>query len=523
MSVVKITLRIDCCKKTFCKKLLFYCKNNFFSPLHSIILYREPNIYGKQTMKRDKYQIDMTRGPLAGKIILFALPLLFSYILQLLFNAADLIVIGQFSTAEALAAIGCTANLNALVINIFIGLSIGTNVLAAKYFGAKDHASLAKVTHTAIAIAFYGGIIMMIIGLAVAKPLLILMQTPPEILPLSCKYLWICFSAIPCIMLYNFGCAVLRAVGDTRRPLYFLITAGIVNVVLNMILVIIFKLSAEGVAIATAISHALSAALVIRVLLKSKEAYHLDIKKIRFDIASTLDTIKIGLPAGLQSSCFAISNMLIQSTINTFGLAAIAGMAATSVLESMVYISSFSFHQTSISFVSQNLGADKYKRIMRSLVLCTIFGTLICGTVGYAFLFFGRELLQIFNPDPDVINWGLLRMKMLFTLYFLCGFMDTSSGGLRGLGYSILSTLISLFGACVFRVLWVTLVFPYYKTMECVLISYPISWALVGIGGWVSLLFIYRKVVREKSGRNVFWSKNAFGFFRGYRFIGMPK
>ena len=215
--------------------------------------------------------------------------------------------------------------------------------------------------------------------------------------------------------------------------------------------------------------------------------------------------------------------MLIQSTINSFGLAAIAGTTATSIIEAMVYVSSFSFHQTAISFVSQNLGADKYKRIIRSLTLCTLFGTTVCGFIGYSFFFAGKDLLGIINPDPQVIEWAYLRVKMLLPLYFICGLMDTSSGGLRGLGYSVCSTVITLLGACVFRVLWVLVIFPHFKSMECVLVSYPISWMLVAAGGWISLFFIYRKVVREKSGRKVFWSKNSFGLFRGYRFIGMPK
>lgn len=276
-------------------------------------------------MTTSKYQIDMCHGPLFGKIVLFAMPLMFTYILQLLFNAVDLVVIGHYAPHEAMAAVGATMNLNSLVINIFIGISIGTNVLAARFFGAKDSGGMSRTVHTSMTVAIYGGIALMIAGLAVARPLLVLMDTPEEILPMSCTYIWICFCAIPFIMLYNFGCAILRAVGDTRRPLYFLIIAGIVNVLLNLFFVIVCGMDVGGVALATAISHGISAFLILKTLISARDVYRLQLKKLSVDFTIFKEMLKIGIPAGVQSSCFAVSNMIIQSSINSFGSLAMAG------------------------------------------------------------------------------------------------------------------------------------------------------------------------------------------------------
>ncbi len=475
-------------------------------------------------MSSDKFQIDMCHGPLMGKIVLFALPLIFTYILQLLFNAADLIVIGHFSSHEAMAAIGSTINLNALVINIFFGLSIGTNVIAAKAYGAKDPEQISRAVHTAITVSLYGGILLMIAALLAAKPLLILLDTPEEVLPLSCKYIWICFSAIPLIMLYNFGCAILRAVGDTRRPLYYLVIAGIVNVVLNLFLVVCCELDVEGVAIATAVSHGISAALILRALLRTKEQYRLEWKKLHLHIPTFKEMLRIGIPAGVQSSCYAVSNMIIQSSINSFGSYAMAGMTAAMSLEGIVYVGSFAFHQTAISFTAQNLGGRKFKRILKSIYGCISCGAVCCIIMGWSFYFAGETLLAVFNPDPQVIKWGMIRIEIMLTTYALCGIMDAASGGLRGLGHSLLSAIICLIGACGFRVFWVFCIFPLNPTMENLMLSYPISWGLVALASCVSLAVVYRKLLKEQLPRErILWSKMGYGVPRGFRFIGSSK
>ncbi|HCG26064.1 MAG TPA: MATE family efflux transporter [Lentisphaeria bacterium] len=474
-------------------------------------------------MTTSKYQIDMCHGPLFGKIVLFAMPLMFTYILQLLFNAVDLVVIGHYAPHEAMAAVGATMNLNSLVINIFIGISIGTNVLAARFFGAKDSGGMSRTVHTSMTVAIYGGIALMIAGLAVARPLLVLMDTPEEILPMSCTYIWICFCAIPFIMLYNFGCAILRAVGDTRRPLYFLIIAGIVNVLLNLFFVIVCGMDVGGVALATAISHGISAFLILKTLISARDVYRLQLKKLSVDFTIFKEMLKIGIPAGVQSSCFAVSNMIIQSSINSFGSLAMAGTTAVLGLEGIVYVGSYAFHQTAISFVAQNLGGRKFKRILKSLYGCFLCAAGCCLIMGLGFYFAGEFLLAVFNPDPNVIAWGMLRMKILFTTYVLCGIMDVASGGLRGLGYSLLSAVVSFLGACAFRVWWVFAVFPHYRTMENLMLSYPISWLLVAVVSGGLLYWICRRMIRSHCARSVAWSKLGPGVPRGFRYLGGPK
>ena len=465
----------------------------------------------------------MCRGPLFGKIILFALPLMATYILQLLFNAADLVVIGHYASHEAMAAIGSTLNINSLIINLFIGLSIGSNVLTARYAGSGEKDKISRTVHTSMLLAFAGGIILMAIALFAAKPLLILMKTPEEILPRSCTYIRICFASIPMIMLYNFGCAILRAVGDTRRPLFFLITAGIINVLLNLFFVIYCGMDVEGVALATAVSHTVSALLILRTLMRSREAYRLIIRNLKIDRAIFLDILKIGIPAGFQSSCFAVSNMLIQSSINSFGSFAMAGTTAVIGLEGIVYVCSYAFHQTAISFVSQNLGGRKYKRILRSLYGCFICGCICSEIMGLFFCYFSREVLGFFTPDEQVIEWGILRIKYMFPFYGICGIMDTASGGLRGLGYSGTSTMISFLGACVFRVFWVLMVLPGHHTMECLLVSYPLSWLLTAVMGTCTLLFVYHSMLRKNCWRKPVFSTLRPGMARGLRYIGGAK
>ena len=470
-----------------------------------------------------KYEIDMCHGPLVPKIVNFALPLMVTYILQLLFNAVDLVVIGQYAHYNAMAAIGATMNFNSLVVNIFIGLAIGANCVVSRFYGAKDFENVRKAVQTTMTISWIGGLILMVIAMFVAKPVLRLMDTPEDILPLSCTYIWICFAAIPFIMLYNFGCAILRAVGDTKRPMYYLVFAGIVNVLLNLFLVTCFKMDVAGVAIATYVSHLISAILVVRTLLKSKECYKFNLKDFMIDFDILKSMMRFGIPASIQTASFAFSNMIIQSSINSFGPAAIAGMTAALGLEGIVYVANYSFHQTAITFISQNMGGKKYKRMLKVIYWNYFFSILVCFILGWGIYLLGKQLLSIFNPDPTVIEWGLLRMKIIFTTYFILGVMDTGGGILRGLGYSMYSTVNSLLGACVFRVVWVLFVFPYFKSMENLLISYPISWTLVGLVNSISIAILYRKIVREKCSRLAVFSKHIFYLPRGLRFLGGPK
>ena len=445
------------------------------------------------------YEIDMCHGSLFGKIVLFAVPLILTSTLQLVFNAADLIVIGHYAHFNAQAAIGATFGLNALVINMLIGTSVGANVVVARCFGAHDLAGISRATHTAILLAVTGGVIVAVIGIAAARPLLELMKTPEEIMPQACLYSRICFVAIPVMMLYNFGCAILRAIGDTRRPLIYLAIGGVVNVLLNLFFVIVCKMDVDGVALATAASHAISAALILRALLRSTgKPYKLVPKRLRFDPALLREILRIGLPAGLQGACFSISNMTLQSSINTLGAAAMAGTTATLGIESIVHVGSFAMHHAAVSFVAQNFGGGKFKRIPKCIGWCLLCAAVCSLVSGWGAFLAGRQLLSIFNPDPVVIEWGLVRMRMLFTSYFICGMMDVIIGAVRGLGYSLSSTLIMIFGVCVFRILWVLYVFPKNPTMQTLLLSYPISWFFVGISGGALMWFLYRRMLRRR-------------------------
>ena len=474
-------------------------------------------------MSQDKYQMDMCHGPLLQKIVLFALPLIGSYILQLTFNAVDLVIIGRYTDHQSLAAIGNTINFNALIINLLVGCSVGGNVLAANRMGAKDMEGMSKAVHTSVAIGLWGGIAMMIIGLALSGPVLSRMGTPPEILPKSCTYIRICFLGLPCIMLYNFGCAILRAVGDTRRPLYYLIIAGVVNVLLNLFFVLVCKMNVEGVAIATAISHVVSAILVIRAVCDLPEEYRLTFRKFKIDFYSFKEIVRIGCPAGISSSCFSISNIVVQSAINSFGAVAMAAAAAAVALEGIVYVGSLAFHQTATTFVAQNLGGNRYKRILHSVLWCYICVVVVNLASGFFFFWQGRFMMGLFNPDPEVIREGVLRLKILTITYFLCGLMDVSSGALRGLGYSVVPAFISLAGACALRILWVIYILPLHRTMEMLLLSYPVSWVLVGVLLTGFLFFVYRKLVWSTCKRTVLWSKNGPGVPRGYRTLGGPR
>ena len=427
---------------------------------------------------KKKYEIDMCNGPLLGKILLFSLPLIASGILQLLFNAADMIVAGRYAGSVALAAVGATSSLINLLINVFMGLSVGTNVAVAHYYGAKREEDLSQTIHTSISLSLVCGAFLMIVGIVLAAPLLTLMGTPADVLPHSVSYMRIYFVGMPVMLLYNFGAAILRAVGDTRRPLYYLLFAGVINVILNLIFVIRFGMGVKGVAYATIISQAISTILIVRCLMQMEGPCKLELSKLCMDGDKIKRIAKVGLPAGFQGAIFSISNVLIQSSVNSFGAVAVAGNTACCNLEGFVYNAMNAFHQTALSFTGQNMGAKKTDRVKKILVYCQACVIVTGLAMGLAGVHFGRELLSIYSDEVAVIDFGYRRMRIIFTTYFLCGTMDVMVGSLRGMGFSIMPMIVSLLGACGLRVLWILTYFRMHPTPEVLYASYPVSWAI---------------------------------------------
>lgn len=462
----------------------------------------ENSAKGKSPAKKAssrKYEIDMCNGPLLGKIMIFYVPLMLSGILQLLFNAADIVVVGRFAGNEALAAVGSTGALTNLLVNIFIGLSVGANVLVARYYGANRKDDLRDMVQTAIATALGGGIILIFLGFFLAKPALGWMGTPEDVINHSVLYMRIYFAGMPFMMTYNFGSAVLRAVGDTKRPLYYLLVAGVVNVVLNLVFVIVFHMGVAGVATATVVSQAISAALVVRCLIQTDGAYRLVLQGIKIVPEKLLGMVQIGIPAGMQGALFSISNVLIQSSVNSFGSVAMAGNTAGSNIEGFVYTSMNALYQAAISFCGQNFGAKKYKRIGRVLLICEALVVVIGLAMGNVAYLFGGTLLKLYTVDPEVIAYGILRMRIICVPYFLCGMMDVAVGAMRGMGYAIMPMLVSLTGACLFRVVWIYTVFQSFHTLECLYYSYPISWFLTFAVHMVCFTIVYRKLLKRSA------------------------
>lgn len=425
---------------------------------------------------KKKYEMDMCNGPLFGKIILYTIPLIMSGILQLLFNAADMIVVGRYAGSEPLASVGSTSSLINLLVNVFMGLSVGTNVLVAHYYGAKNEEDLKTTIHTSISLSIICGVVLSFIGAGLASPLLTMMGTPETLLPYAVSYMQIYFIGMPVMLLYNFGAAILRAIGDTKRPLYYLLIAGVINVILNMVFVIGFSMDVKGVAYATIISQAVSALMITRCLMSLDGPCRLELKSLCLNKEKIIRIAKVGLPAGFQGAVFSISNVLIQSSVNSFGAIAVAGNTATQNLEGFIYISMNSFHQTALSFTGQNLGARKVDRVKKTLLYCqigVIATGLVMGVVGWIF---GTPLLKIYSSEVPVIEYGLRRMKVIFLSYFLCGTMDVMVGSLRGMGYSIMPMIVSLLGACGLRIVWIMTIFRMSRSPEILYFSYPVSW-----------------------------------------------
>ena len=422
--------------------------------------------------------MDMTEGKLLLNVLFFSLPIMFSGILQLVFNAADTIVVGRFVGNEALAAVGSVGSLNNMIISLFIGLSVGVNVLVARFTGARETDKVSDTVHTAVLLSVVGGAALGVVGIVLARPLLELMGSPEDVIDLAELYIRILFAGMPAQMLYNFSSAVLRAVGDTKRPLYFLTIAGIINVILNLVFVLVFHLSVAGVALATILSQAVSALLVTHSLMLMDGPTRLYLRRLRLNGRVLGQIIRIGLPAGIQSCVFSLSNVVIQSSVNSFGSIVIAGNAAASNAANFVYQAMNTFQQSVTCFAGQNIGARKPRRVLTSMYVCLFWALLFGVVLGVLSCVFGTQFLSLYSPDPAVIAVGLERMYIVCGPYFLCGLMDVMTGVLRGLGYSLLPMAVSLLGACAFRILWVMTLFAAVPTMACLMISYPVSWAL---------------------------------------------
>ena len=442
---------------------------------------------------RVSYRMDMTEGPLTTKIIKFTIPVMLTGILQLLFNTADVIVVGRFTGKTALAAVGSTGSLINLLVSLFMGLSIGTNVLVARYQGAKDDKAVSETVHTSIALGIVGGLILLIIGVVATRPLLEMMATPEDVIDQSTLYMRILFFGMPLNLILNFGAAILRAIGDTKRPLYYLTIAGVINLFLNIFLVTVFSLGVAGVAIATVISEGVSCVLILLCLKHETGAIRLYFNRIKINPSKCIDIMKIGLPAGLQGCIFSISNVLIQSSVNSFGSTVMAGNTAASNIEGFVYVSMNSLHQTCISFTSQNFGAGKFKRIKKVLINCLVIVAITGLVLGNSAYFFGKYLLSAYNNEAEVISYGLIRLSIISTMYFLCGLMDVMVGAMRGIGYSILPMIVSLVGACGLRIVWIYTVFAKFRTLDILFISYPVTWTITFLSHLVCYYIVTRK------------------------------
>ncbi len=418
----------------------------------------------------------MCNGTIMDKLISFALPLMLSGILQLMFNAVDIVVVGRFSGSESLAAVGSTTALINIFTNLFIGISLGANVLSARFYAAGRKKEMSETVHTAILFALVSGIAMAVVGVVFSKWALNLMGTPDDVINLSTLYMKIYFLGMPFFMLYNYGAAILRAVGDTKRPLYFLILAGTVNALLNMFLVIVFGLGVAGVAIATVVSQMISCVLVLGCLRRTDACYKLYLSKLSMKKEYLIQIFQVGVPAGIQSTVINFSNALLQSSVNSFGSIAMAGYTAANNVLGFLFVSVNSVTQACMSFTSQNFGVGKYKRMDRVLIDCLILTVTVGLTLGCGAYFFGTEILQIYTEDPEVIRCGIEILSITTVPYFLCGMMEVMVGGQRGMGMSFIPMINALLGSCVLRIVWISTVFAADPTLFTLYISYPISW-----------------------------------------------
>ena len=452
-------------------------------------------------MKKSKYEIDMCNGTIMDKLISFSLPLMLSSILQLMFNAVDIIVVGRFSGSQALAAVGSTTALISTFINLFIGISLGTNVLAARYYATGREREMSETVHTSIMLALISGIGMAVVGVLFARGALELMGTPEDVIRLSTIYMRIYFLGMPFFMLYNYGAAILRAVGDTKRPLIFLIISGCTNAALNLLLVIVFRLGVAGVAIGTVVSQLLSCILVLRCLCLSEGSYQLNLSRLAIKFEYLKPIFQVGIPAGIQSVVINFSNALLQSSVNSFGSIAMAGYTAANNVLGFLYASVNAVTQACMSFTSQNYGAGKYKRMDRVLLDCLILSVGIAGVLGGGAYLFGDRLMRVYTQDASVIASGLEILAITTVPYFLCGIMDLFPGALRGMGYSAVPMVLSVIGTVGVRILWIYVLFPQHRSLYFLFVSYPASWLLTILMQVVCFYFVRKKCLKNAAIR----------------------
>ena len=453
-------------------------------------------------MKKNKYEIDMCNGTIMDKLISFALPLMVSGILQLMFNAVDIIVVGRFSGSQALAAVGSTTALINVFTNLFIGVSLGANVLAARFYAAGKDKEMSETVHTAITLALVSGVVMAVVGLVFSRWALEIMGTPADVIDQSSLYMRIYFLGMPFFMVYNYGAAILRAVGDTKRPLMFLVVAGVINAVLNMFLVIAFHMGVAGVAIATVISQMISCLLVLRCLYKTDGSYQLRFSRLCMKKFYLVQIFQVGIPAGIQSTVINISNALLQSSVNSFGSTAMAGYTAANNVLGFLYASVNAVTQACMSFTSQNYGVGKYKRMDRVLLDCGILSFIIAFVLGCGSYIFGGEILKIYTEDPEVIRCGVEILSITTVPYFLCGIMDLFPGALRGMGHSGVPMILSIIGTVGTRIVWIFWIFPQNRSLYTLFISYPASWAITIVMQVICFIFV-RRTVHGQLKRNV--------------------
>lgn len=444
-----------------------------------------------------KYEIDMTHGSITKKLLLFSLPLMLSSVLQLLYNAADIVVVGRFDGETSLAAVGSTASLINLIVTVFVGYATGASVVISKYFGAQDKAGTGRAVRTCITMSFIFSIFLLFVGVLGSKFFLGLMSCPEDVIDKAALYMRIYFLGMPAFMLYNFGSGVLRAVGDTKRPLYYASFSGVVNVLLNLVLVIKFKMGVAGVAVATIISQYISAALVMRCLMKSEGSYRFNIKNIGIDKKEFIQMTKIGLPAGIQGSMFSISNVTIQSVVNSYGSVVMAGNAAANNIDGFVYAILNSISQGVLTFSGQNFGAGKMRRIRKGVAKSLLLSFVIVGSISVLVNVFSHQLLGIYSTDIEVIKVGAYKMLFVAGTYFICGFNELFVSGIRGMGHSFAPMLTSVFGICGIRIIYVATIYKLFSSLPSLYLAYPLSWIITAIINGILFYTIWKKTADE--------------------------
>lgn len=453
--------------------------------------------------QRSKYEIDMCNGSIMDKLITFSLPLMLSGILQLLFNAVDLVVVGRFTGSQALAAVGSTTALINMFINFFMGVSLGANVLVARFYASGKESEVSQIVHTAVTFALISGVVMAVVGNVFSRGALELMKTPDDVIDQSAMYMRIYFLGMPFFMVYNYGASILRAVGDTRRPLYFLIISGVINAGLNLFLVTVFALGVAGVAIATVFSQMISCVLVLNCLYRSKGCYQIRFSKLMIKGVYLKQIFQVGIPAGIQSTVISFSNVLLQSSVNSFGQIAMAGYTAANNIFGFLYVSVNSISQTCMSFTSQNYGVKKWKRMDKVLIDCIILSITVTLLLGGSACIFGKNLLHIYTSDPEVIVCGMEILLYTTATYFLCGLMDLFPGAMRGMGHSGVPMILSIIGTVGTRIVWIYMLFPYYRSLRFLFFSYPASWLFTIVMQVICFYFVRRKVYGQTKAKEM--------------------